>query len=146
MTRRTSAKGRALIQQFEGCRLAAYRCSAGKWTCGYGSTGPDVTAHTVWTQTQADARFALDLDRFELGVERLVKVRLNQNQFDALVSLGYNIGLANLAASTLLRLLNAGEYGKAGAEFNRWIHAGGAVLPGLIRRRSAERDLFLARA
>lgn len=144
--RRTSAKGRALIEQFEGRHLRAYRCPRGIWTCGVGSTGEDVTASTVWTEAQCDARFRLDLERFEMAIDRLVKVRLNQNQFDALVSLAFNIGSTNLANSTLLRLLNAADYNRAANEFGRWIHAGGAVLPGLIRRRAAERDLFLTRA
>lgn len=145
MTRRIGVRGRALIQQFEGCRLTAYRCPAGIWTCGWGSTGEDVTATTVWDQEHADRRFVADLDRFETGVQRLVKVALNQNQFDALVSLAFNIGLVNFANSTLLRLLNASQYDRAGSEFARWCHAGGALLPGLIRRRSAERDLFTTR-
>jgi lysozyme len=143
--RRVSERGRALIRQYEGLRLTAYRCPAGKWTCGVGSTGPDIIASTVWTEDQALRRFALDLERFERGVDVLVKVRLNQNQFDALVALAFNIGLTNLANSTLLRLLNDAQYGRAADEFGRWVHVGGTLLPGLIRRRASERDLFLTR-
>jgi len=145
MTRRINAAGRRLICDFEGLSLKAYRCPRGIWTCGRGSTGPDVVASTIWTAEECEQRFDADLRKFEAGVEKLVKVRLSDNQFSALVSFAYNLGLSALSGSTLLRKLNAGEHGKAAEEFGRWIHAGGAVLPGLIRRRAAERDLFLSR-
>lgn len=143
MNRITSARGRAFIAQFEGRHLKAYRCPRGIWTCGIGSTGADINGETLWTDAECDARFADDLRRFEDAVNAYVKVRINQNQFDALVSLSFNIGVANFRASTLLRKLNKGEYGGAAAEFGRWIHSGGQMLPGLIRRRAGERDLFL---
>lgn len=145
MTRRTSEAGRALIRKFEGDRLESYRCPAGVWTVSAGVTGPHVKPGMKITQAESDAMFAEALAKFEEGVNAAVKVPLSQPQFDAVVSLVYNIGMPAFRASTLLKLLNAREYGKASTEFGRWIHAGGQVLPGLIRRRSAERDLFLTR-
>ncbi|MNH36694.1 Lysozyme RrrD [compost metagenome] len=83
------------------------------------------------------------MKRFEPEVERLITSPLNQNQWDALVSFTYNLGAANLESSTLRRLLNAGNYASAAEQFPRWNKAGGKVLAGLVRRRAAERDLFL---
>ncbi|PRP70248.1 muraminidase, partial [Chromobacterium amazonense] len=83
-----------------------------------------------------------DLAKFEVGVSRLVKVQLRQNQFDALVSFSYNLGLGSLQNSTLLRLLNQGDYAGAAGQFILWDKAGGKVLPGLQRRRAAEQALF----
>ncbi|MCP1292527.1 lysozyme [Chromobacterium sp. S0633] len=138
-----SANGVKLIQQFEGLRLKAYQDAVGVWTIGYGHTGPDVTPGLVISQAQADALLARDLNRFETGVSRLVQVPLNQNQFDALLSFSYNLGLGSLQNSTLLRLLNQRDYAGAAAQFPRWNKAGGKVLPGLTRRRAAEQALFL---
>lgn len=138
-----SANGVKLIQQFEGLRLKAYQDAVGVWTIGYGHTGPDVTPGLVISQAQADALLARDLSRFEAGVTRLALVPLNQNQFDALVSFSYNLGLGSLQNSTLLRLLNQRDYAGAAAQFPRWNKAGGKVLPGLTRRRAAEQALFL---
>lgn len=145
MTRRINAAGRKLICDFEGYKLKAYRCPRGIWTCGRGSTGPDVVASTEWTAEQAEARFDADLRKFEEGVERLVKVKLSDNQFSGLVSFAYNLGLRTLESSTLLKLLNAGQYREAAEQMPRFCHSGGQVLPGLVRRRAAERDLFLSR-
>jgi lysozyme len=145
MTRRTSKAGIELIKKFEGDRLESYRCPAGVWTVSAGVTGSHVKPGMKITQEESDALFAEALKKFEAGVTAAVKVPLTQPQFDAVISLAYNIGLPAFRASTLLKMLNAREYGKASTEFGRWIHAGGQVLPGLIRRRSAERDLFLQR-
>ncbi|NHR05165.1 lysozyme [Chromobacterium haemolyticum] len=138
-----SANGIKLIQQFEGLRLKAYQDAVGVWTIGYGHTGPDVTPGLVISQAQADGLLARDLNRFETGVSRLALVPLNQNQFDALVSFSYNLGLGSLQNSTLLRLLNQRDYAGAAAQFPRWNKAGGKVLPALTRRRAAEQALFL---
>ncbi|MBK8246259.1 MAG: lysozyme [Gemmatimonadetes bacterium] len=146
MAREVSEAGVRLVQEFEGCRLDAYRCPAGIPTIGYGATGPDIRMGMVWTQEQADERLAEDLARFAAGVERLVQVDLTDNQFAALVSFAYNVGLGALAGSTLLRKLNAGDYEGAADQFPRWNKGGGRVLPGLVRRRAAERDLFLSDA
>lgn len=146
MTRMVNDAGVALVREFEGCRLDAYRCPAGIPTIGYGATGPDIRMGMKWTQEEADERLAEDLARFAEGVERLVLVDLTDNQFAALVSFAYNVGLGALAGSTLLRELNAGDYEGAADQFPRWSKGGGRVLPGLVRRRAAERDLFLSDA
>lgn len=146
MTRMVNDAGVRLVQEFEGCKLDAYRCPAGIPTIGYGATGPDIRMGMTWTQEQADERLADDLSKFSDGVDRLVRVPLTGNQFAALVSFAYNVGLGALAGSTLLRKLNAGDYQGAADQLPRWNKAGGRVLPGLVRRRAAERDLFLSDA
>ncbi len=146
MAREVNEAGVRLVQEFEGCRLEAYRCPAGIPTIGYGATGPDIRMGMVWTQEQADARLVEDLARFADGVERLVEVDLSDNQFAAIVSFAFNVGLGALRDSTLLRKLNAGDYLGAADQLPRWNKGGGRVLPGLTRRRAAERDLFLSDA
>lgn len=146
MAREVSEAGVRLVQEFEGCRLDAYRCPAGIPTIGYGATGPDIRMGMVWTQEQADERLAEDLARFAAGVERLVQVDLTDNQFAAIVSFAFNVGLGALRDSTLLRKLNAGDYAGAADQLPRWSKGGGRVLPGLVRRRAAERELFLSDA
>lgn len=140
----TNAAGLALIKQFEGLRLNAYQDMVGVWTIGYGHTGPDVTPGLVINQQQAEQLLSSDLTRFETGVSRLVSVALNPNQFSALVSFSYNLGLGSLQSSTLLRLLNMGDYAGAAAQFPRWDRAGGREVAGLLRRRQAEKALFQA--
>ena len=143
MAREVNEAGLALIREFEGCRLDAYLCPAGIPTIGYGATGPDIRMGMVWTQEQADARLVEDLARFADGVERLVEVDLSDNQFAAIVSFAFNVGLGALRDSTLLRKLNAGDYLGAADQLPRWARAGGRIMPGLSRRRLAERALFL---
>lgn len=141
-----SRKAAALIKEFEGCRLTAYPdpgSGGDPWTIGWGSTGPDIRKGTVWTQEQADARFAEHLEEFGQGVAQLIgKAPTTQSQFDAMVSLAYNIGLGNFRESTLLRRHKEGAYAGAAIEFARWTKAAGKVLPGLVRRRAAEADLY----
>lgn len=139
---RTSQKGIDLIKKFEGCRLEAYKCPAGIWTIGYGHT-KGVKDGQIITQEQAEEFLREDLRIFEQTVESCVKVPLSQNQFDALVSFCYNCGSGALKTSTLLRLLNEGNYSEAGEQFLRWNKAGGKVLVGLTRRREEEREMFL---
>lgn len=143
--RRCNAAGRALIQRYESCRLEAYPdpgTGGDPWTIGWGETGPGIVRGLKWSQEYADHRFELSLSKRERTVERLVSVPLTDNEFSALVSFEYNTGA--LAGSTLLRKLNAGEPAlEVAEEFRKWIFAGGRVMNGLIRRRSAERDLFL---
>lgn len=141
VTYRTSEKGINLIKHFEGLRLSAYTCSAGVLTIGYGTTA-GVKEGQVITKDRAEELLLDDVKRFEDQVLRLVKVPLTQGQLDALVSFTYNLGAANLGNSTLLRLLNAGDYKGAAAQFDRWTKAGGKALPGLVKRRAAERALF----
>lgn len=144
----TSEKGIALIKEFEGCKLTAYRDSVGVWTVGYGWTQPvdgkPIRAGMTIKQETAERLLKTGLVSYESDVSRLVKVGLSQGQFDALVSFTYNLGARSLSTSTLLRKLNAGDYAGAADEFLRWNKAGGKVLNGLTRRREAERALFLS--
>jgi lysozyme len=137
-----SPTGLALIQSFEGLRLRAYRDATGIPTIGYGSTR-GVRLGMVITPEQATARLREDVADAEAAVRRLVTVPITQGQFDALVSFTYNLGAGNLAKSTLLELLNLADYAGAANQFPRWIKAGGKNLRGLVRRRAAERALFL---
>lgn len=144
MTRRINRAGLALIKAFEGLRLAAYRCPAGVWTIGYGHTGPDVKPGRRITAAEAEALLRGDLDRFESSVERALNgVVTTENQFAALVSLAYNIGLGGFGRSTVLRLHRTGKFTLAANAFLLWVKAGGRSLPGLVRRRTAERALYL---
>ena len=142
-----------LIQQFEGCAkkrtdgsFTAYPdpgTGGDPWTIGWGSTGPDIKKGLVWTQKQCDDRFAEHLAQFAANVGKAVgNAPTKQNQFDAMVSFAYNVGVANLAASTLLKKHKAGDYKGAAAEFARWNKAAGKVLAGLTKRRAAEAALY----
>ena len=134
----------ALIQRFEGCRLAAYRCPAGIWTCGWGSTGADVTAATRWTQAQADARLAADVARFVADALRLSPGLSKQRpgRLAAIADFCYNAGPGAYEGSTLRKRVDAGDWAGARAEIVKWVHGGGQVLPGLVRRRAAEAALL----
>ena len=137
-----SEKGLALIRQFEGLRLSAYRCSAGVATIGYGTT-KGVKMGMEITRDEAERLLCEDVQRFADHVKALVKVPLNQHQRDALISFVYNVGPAAFGKSTMLKLINQGLLEDAANQFVRWNKAGGEVLAGLTRRRMAERDLFL---
>jgi len=137
-----SQLGIDLIKRFEGCRLTAYKCPAGIWTIGYGHTG-NVQKGQKITQEEADRLLKADLIVHCNNVSRLVRVPLNQNQFDALVSFEYNVGYGNFAKSTLLKLINQKKYDEAAEQFKLWKYARGVVLAGLVRRRAAEKALFL---
>lgn len=138
--------GLDLIKHFEGLRLEAYICPAGVPTIGYGSTRGVRLGDRI-SEAQAEALLRRDLLRFERAVNDLVKVPLTQGQFDALVSFAYNVGEGSLASSTLLKRLNAGRYAEAADQFLRWnkarVNGRLTALPGLTRRREAERALFL---
>lgn len=142
---KTSERGLVLIRQFEGLRLSAYQDSVGVWTIGYGTTRGVKRGQAI-TKAGAESLLRADVQRFEGEVSRLVKVPVSQNQWDALISFTYNLGSANLESSTLLRLLNAGDYAGAAAQFDRWNKAGGKVLKGLVTRRAAERAMFEGRS
>lgn len=140
-----SNKGISLIESFEGLRLAKYLDVVGKPTIGYGHLIlPSESFPAPITEAQAEALLLKDLGISESGVSKSVKVPLNQNQFDALVSFTFNLGVGNLQSSTLLKKLNAGDYAGAADEFLRWNKAGGKEVAGLTRRRAAERSLFLS--
>lgn len=138
----TNANGIRLIKSFEGLRLRAYQDAVGVWTIGYGTTR-NVQPGQVITEAEAERLLTQDVERFERDVNAAVTVPLNDNQFSALVSFAYNVGSEALRSSTLLRLLNAGDYQGAADQLPRWNQAGGRVLAGLTRRRNAERALFL---
>jgi len=133
--------GLKLVKEFEGLRLKAYRCPAGVLTIGYGHTG-GVREGQVITEAEAEELLKKDLLIFERGVKNYVKVPLTDNQFSALVSFAYNVGLGAFGKSTLLRKINSRDYNGAAAEFARWNRGGGKILPGLVRRREAEKALF----
>ena len=139
-----SQNGINLIKNFEGLRLEAYQCSSGVWTIGYGHTGADVYKGRKITQTEAETLLKQDLTVHCNNVSKLVKVSLNQNQFDALVSFEFNAGYGNLSTSTLLKLLNKGDYAGAANQFERWIYdTNKKPLEGLKNRRKKEKELFL---
>jgi lysozyme len=137
-----SQNGLALTQKFEGLRLTAYQDQVGVWTIGYGHTGPEVCAELTITQEQANNLLVQDIASAVAAVNRLVTVAFNQNGFDALVDFAFNLGNNALSGSTLLRKLNADDFAGAAAEFPKWCKAGGKVVPGLLRRRQAEQQLF----
>ena len=142
-----SSSGIDLICNFEGKRLVAYDDGVGVWTIGFGTTiypnGIKVKKGDVCTDAQAKVYMAHDLKKFELAVNNAVNVSLNQNQFDTLVSLAYNIGTNAFKNSTLVKKLNAGDYRGAANQFDVWINAGGKRMQGLVNRRAKEKALFL---
>lgn len=142
---KTSSAGVNLIKSFEGFSSTAYKCPSGVWTVGYGHTGPNVVEGSRVTEQQAEKILKKDLESAENAVSNLVKINLTQHQFDALVSFTYNNGQGALCYSTLLKRLNAGEdpFSVAKEEFPRWIKGEkNEILNGLVRRRSAEVQLF----
>lgn len=140
---KTSQDGINLIKHFEGLRTKAYKDPVGIWTIGYGDTGPDVVEGLVITETEAEQRLKNRLSReFEPGVFGSLKRRPSQNEFDAMVSLAYNIGVGAFARSTLVKMFNEGNVTGAADQFLRWNKAGGKELKGLTRRRYAERAMF----
>lgn len=147
-----SEKIKQMIKEWEGCRLVAYRCPAGVLTIGYGHTGPDVVSGKRITLEQADRLFDRDIRRFAAGVEPLFAgTALTPNQFDALVSLSYNIGSLAVKAPTLLRKVKACPGDPSiRAEFLKHVNArvNGVLrpLPGLVRRREAEADHYFSKS
>jgi lysozyme len=141
-----SAAGLATVKEFEGLRLKAYKCPAAVWTIGYGHTSaagvPEVTPKLEVTKEECEAILKRDMKQYEDGVNKLVKVGLTQGQFDALVDFAYNAGVGALQKSTLLKRVNAGKFDEVPAEFMKWTKGGGKELPGLVRRRRAEVELW----
>ena len=139
-----SQEGIALIKKFEGCELEAYKCAAGVLTIGYGHT-KGVTESMKITQSEAESMLVEELVEYEKAVLDAVTISIDQCMFDALVSWTYNLGPTNLRSSTMLTVLNKGEYDDVPAQIKRWNKANGKVLDGLIRRREAEALLFEAK-
>lgn len=153
---KTSAEGLALIKHYEDCKLVSYpdpKTGGAPWTIGWGATGPDIGPGLIWSQEQADERLASDVAEREEIVEKAVIVPLEQGQFDAMVSIVFNVGagsskrdgiirLKSGRPSTLLRRLNDGAYNGAREQFAAWISPGSNVELGLKRRRCAEQGLW----
>lgn len=136
-----SIPGLKLIEHFEGLRLKAYKDSVGIWTIGYGHTAGVCEGDEI-TPEQAEAFLHNDVAWAERVIATKVPCRISQNQFDALVSLIYNIGSGNFAKSSVLRALNAGDMKAAAEGFLLWNKAGGKEIVGLTNRRRAEMLLF----
>jgi lysozyme len=139
---KVSQAGVDLIKRWEGLRTNAYKCPAGVWTIGYGHTRTAKPGMMI-SHGEAENLLREDLKGFELAVSRAVTVPLNQNQFDALVSFAFNVGIGAFVKSSLLRILNTGDYEDAARQFSRWVRGGGQKLPGLVSRRKAEYELFV---
>ena len=136
--------GKELIKSYEGLRLKAYQDSGGIWTTGYGHTGADVHPGMVISKERAEELFDKDIEKFQLGILHLLtdKENTNPNQFSAMVSLAYNIGLGAFGKSSVLRFHNQGQFQKASSAFGLWNKVNGEILQGLAKRRTAESSLY----
>jgi len=137
-----------LIERFEGFSEVPYKCPAGIWTIGFGSTRdyggtPIKSTHHIINRDEATNLMTAALKTYEDAVTRYVTVPITQDQFDALVDFAYNVGAQNLRTSKLLKRLNNGDIIRASLEFGKWVYGGGKKLPGLIARREEERRLFI---
>ena len=141
---KVSESGLRFIKACEGFSSHPYICPAGVWTIGYGSIRGVTKDSLPMTEAQASDLLLIELQRYEAAVSRLVSVPLNQHEFDALVSFTYNLGSAALQRSTLRQKLNRDDREGAAGQFIKWVWAGGRKLKGLVSRRIAERDMFIA--
>ena len=144
---RINKAGIDLIKEFEGLRLEAYKCPAGVWTIGYGTTGRagvgiKPAAGMIITEAEAEWYLEQAVAKFAAGVEAVITAPVDENEFASMTSLAYNIGLSGFRKSSALRHFNAGDKAKAAAAIKLWNKAGGKVLTGLVRRRDAEVELF----
>ena len=138
-----SQAGLDIIKHYEGCRLTSYKCPAGVWTVGFGWT-EGVTPGMTITRAQAEELLIRGVVSYEKAVQETIDdAKTTQNQFDAMVSLCYNIGPANFRKSTVAKQHKLGDYAAAADAFLMWNKAGGKVLAGLVKRREAERSLYL---
>ena len=140
--------GMNLIKKFEGFRSSAYRDAVGVWTIGYGHTSmagnPKVFRGLKISRQQGEAILAKDVENFARNIRPLISVNLNDNQFSALVSFAYNVGVGGFRRSSVLQRVNAGRFDAVPNRLSLWIKAGGRSLKGLVRRRAAEGELFLS--
>jgi lysozyme len=136
--------GENLIKSFEELKLTAYQDQRGRWTCGFGHTGPDVVQGTTCTPEQAEVWFQADTLAAVNGVDTSIQTNVTQNQFDALVSFTFNVGVGAEGHSTMVKLVNARNFAGAAAQFPLWDHVDGVPNAGLLRRRKAEQALFLS--
>ena len=134
----------ALIKLFEGCFLKAYLCPARVWTCGWGSTGPDVREGVEWTQEQADDRMEKDAIAFYVAALRASPtLHLNEKIHGAVSDFCYNLGTGRYKSSTFKKRIDEGDYESAIHELQKWTRGGGKILPGLVKRRMKEGDLIM---
>ena len=139
-----SQKGLDILKEFEGLRLEAYRCSAGVPTIGYGWTS-GVKMGDVWTREKAEHMLIEGVKPYEKAVQEAIgDAKTSQNQYDAMVSLCYNIGPGNFKKSSVAKLHKEGKYAQAAAAFMMWVKAGGKIIGGLIKRRNKEKALYLS--
>jgi GH24 family phage-related lysozyme (muramidase) len=143
-----SQNGIDLIKCFEGCRFNPYRDAGGLWTVGYGHLIGDGKSlpsgyNRIFTQKEIDDFLVNDLMHVESGISVLIRVSITQNQFDALCSFCYNLGMGTLQKSTLLKDINSSLWGAAANDILKFHFASGVSLPGLVKRRQAEHDLFI---
>ena len=136
-----SEDGLELIKKFEGCETTAYQDSVGVWTIGFGHT-KEVEEGQTCSIEDAESMLADEMDEYEGYINNMVKVDLQQHEFDSLVAWVYNLGPTNLGESTMLKVLNGGQFDRVPDEMNRWTRAGGEILEGLVRRRQAESLMF----
>jgi lysozyme len=136
-----SEDGLELIKKFEGCETNAYQDSVGVWTIGFGHTKGVEEGQTCSIE-DAESMLADEMDEYEGYINNMVKVGLQQHEFDSLVAWVYNLGPTNLGESTMLKVLNGGQFDRVPDEMNRWTRAGGEILEGLVRRRQAESLMF----
>ncbi len=141
---RASKKAIDLIKSFEGCKLEAYQDGGGVWTIGYGTTGLGIVEGLKISQPVANGMLLDYVGNVSEQVSSIVKMRCNQNQFDALVCFTYNLGFGALKGSTLLKKILISDMAGAAEEFHKWNHDNGKVVAGLTRRREAEKALFLS--
>jgi GH24 family phage-related lysozyme (muramidase) len=141
-----SEKAINLIKKFESCRLKAYQDSAGVWTIGWGTTGDGIQFGLTITQKTADYMLLAHVLEVGLDLTDLFGNKLKQDEFDALTCFVYNIGIGAFKKSTMYKLLKEGKKFQASHEFSKWVYAGGEKLNGLVKRREAERKLFLGLA
>ncbi len=145
---KVNSKGLALIKHYEGFRARAYKDPVGIWTIGYGHTSmagqPIVKPGMVISRQRALEILSKDVEKFSSQIRPFIKVKLNNNQFSALVSFAYNVGVGGFKRSSVLRVVNAGRFEAVPARLALWVKAGGKTYRGLVKRRAAEGGLFLS--